>query len=1512
MRIPAPLRRATATFATATLALVTLVAGLAAPATAEDVGFSVDDFAGNAMGTRTLVAGNNTCSPSGNNALTMGTGTMKVDARVPDALGCNYANAQVTWTADSVVNLEQAGADRLQLKYRDVTPNQPSAVTFGVSAEDVNGKVASVGGLTRNGGAAGDWLTIRYTPAYVGDVAVFTFPSGFDRSRVKKVTLFVSATTTNQNVSVTFEGIGANVGEPTYVAPAFASTSPLVFPPSTTTTRTVAVTGNPAPDVTMTSGKPSWMNVSTSKSGTTTTVTLTGNPGTSYADTSVTLHADVANALTADATIPVVVPSPVSVTYSALDATVGVAGPTTLGTVTSTPGSTILGPTTGLPAGTGLALVGSDVQLTGTPTATGTFAVATTVGNEYRTASFSRSVVVGQQPTVVTAANERHDVILGEPVSIPITTTGYPAPQVDVTGLPAGLSYSDGAITGTPTLQGARIVTVTATNAWGTGTGTLDLVVGPRPTVTAPTTTLVTAGSATSLPVPLTGDPYEVTATGLPAGLSAVLTGSTAAITGTPARPASAAQATGTATITADNGFATATTTWAWTVQAAPQVTGPATVSTTLGSALTGATLVATGYPSPTLTTTVLGGASLPPGLSLDTSTPGQVKVVGTPTATTASGAVVVRVTADNGVGGAVARDLTIDVLQGPSFADASPELTLRAGTTDSLALAWSGHERPTLALGSALPGWLTFTAATGTFTAAPGAAVSGSFGPFAVTATNAAGTATANVTVVVTAPAALTASVTDVPVRRGTAVGTVDVGLVTGYPAPTVSATGLPSGLGVVVSGGRVLLSGTTNATGGRHDVTVTATNGVGTAATLSFTVVVQVPATLSAPPTVTLPVDTAAVLPITLGGYPAPTLSTTALPAGLTLSGGIVSGTPTSPGTYTVTLSASNGVDTDPTPVPVTIEVTSVPTFASPPSATTLRLGTAVDRAAFTLAGHPTPVADADGLPAGLAIEQTGAAVRLVGTPTQAGTFDVEVTLTSATGTTDAGWTVVVQEPAGVSAAASATLVLGAPMTLIPLTVTGYPAPALTVTGLPAGVTLVEDGDGARLAGTPTRDGRFTAVVTAGNGVGDESSTSIVLDVESAPSAGDDVAARFPAGTASTLTLEPTGHPAPTLTTSPLPAWLTFDAASATFSGTPSEADQGEHEVVVTATNVRGTATATVTLTVPAPPTTTLSGGTTVVRAATAVDVALTPVLGHPEPTATATGLPAGLSVSVSGGELRLTGTTSALGTHDVQVTLDNAVGTALTVPWTLVVQAPPSITAPGQVDVVVGEPLTATVASLGYPAPTVTASGLPAGVTFVPTSSGGRLTGTPTTAGTSTVTFRATNGVGDDATATTTLVVAPAPVPEVEVSTPRIAPGGALEVRVSGLEPHEQARIELHSTPVLLAEVRADADGALVVDVTVPASTPAGTHHVVVMTASGERARVAVEVRAAVPTPDPSASPDPSATPRPTPTSGGRDDQDDELATTGATAGPLVALALLSLALGATALTARRRRS
>jgi hypothetical protein len=114
-----------------------------------------------------------------------------------------------------------------------------------------------------------------------------------------------------------------------------------------------------------------------------------------------------------------------------------------------------------------------------------------------------------------------------------------------------------------------------------------------------------------------------------------------------------------------------------------------------------------------------------------------------------------------------------------------------------------------------------------------------------------------------------------------------------------------------VTFAGG--VLSGTPTVTG-TFPITFTATNGVGSPATQSFTLTVTssgtAPALTSAPST-TFTQGTAGTFTVTATGSPTPTITESgALPTGVTFAGGVLSGTPTVTGTFPITFTATNGV--------------------------------------------------------------------------------------------------------------------------------------------------------------------------------------------------------------------------------------------------------------------------------------------------------------------------------------------------------------------------------------------------------------------------------------------------------------------------------------------------------------------------------------------------------------------------------------------------------------------------
>ena len=87
-----------------------------------------------------------------------------------------------------------------------------------------------------------------------------------------------------------------------------------------------------------------------------------------------------------------------------------------------------------------------------------------------------------------------------------------------------------------------------------------------------------------------------------------------------------------------------------------------------------------------------------------------------------------------------------------------------------------------------------------------------------------------------------------------------------------------------------------------------------------------------------------------------------------------------------------------------------------------------------------------------------------------------------------------------------------------------------------------------------------------------------------------------------------------------------------------------------------------------------------------------------------------------------------------------------------------------------------------------------------------------------------------------------------PRIVSSVLRAVVGASLELVLSGFAPGETVRVELHSTPVLLGEVQADASGRAALAVNIPAGTEAGQHSLVALgLSSGTRAETPITVTA-----------------------------------------------------------------
>jgi hypothetical protein len=732
----------------------------------------------------------------------------------------------------------------------------------------------------------------------------------------------------------------------------------------------------------------------------------------------------------------------------------------------------------------------------------------------------------------------------------------------------------------------------------------------------------------------------------------------------------------------------------------------------------------------------------------------------------------------------------TLQVGQPPAFTS-SAATTFASGASSSFTVQTTGSPTPAIVESGALPSGVTFTDnGNGTATLAGTTTQTGTY-PISFTATNGVGSpATQSFTLTVNATAAITSAASTTFTTGSAGSFTVQT---TGSPTPSISKSGaLPSGVTFTDNGnGTATLAGTpANGTGGTYPLTITATNGVGSPATQSFTLTVhQAPAITSGSST-TITENVPSSFTVISTGFPTPSVTEVgALPSGITFvdngdGTATLAGTadPGTAGTYPLAITASNGVGSDATQS-FTLTVSA---FTAPPSitsgdATTFTTGSA---GSFTVqtTGAPTPSLSETGtLPSGVSFVDVGdGTASLSGTPA-AGTGGVyHLTITASNGVgSDAtqSFTLTVDQAPAITSVASKTMTTNVAGSFT-VTSTGFPTPALSESGaLPSGVTFTDNGDGtASLAGTPGpgTSGTYPLTLTASNGVGSDATQSFTLTVKSPPAITSGASTTFTEQTADSFTVTSTGSPTPALSESgALPSGVTFTDngdGTASLAGTPAAGTSGTYPLTITADNGVGSdATQSFTLTVNAAPAITSASSTTfTVSVAGSFTVTSS---GSPTPALSESGaLPSGVTFTDNGdGTATLAGTPAngTDGTYPLTLTASNGVGSDATQSFTLTVNpfaSAPSITSAASTTFTTGTAGSFTVQSTGTPTPSLSETGsLPSGVSFVDNGDGtASLSGTPGagTGGTYPLTVTASNGVGSDATQSFTLTVDDAP--------------------------------------------------------------------------------------------------------------------------------------------------------
>jgi large repetitive protein len=872
-------------------------------------------------------------------------------------------------------------------------------------------------------------------------------------------------------------------------------------------------------------------------------------------------------------------------------------------------------------------------------------------------------------------------------------------------------------------------------------------------TSTLPNATVGTAYNQTISGAGGTTSGYDFTSTTLPAGLSLSSSG---VLSGTPTASGSYSF-----TVTLSDGVVSVSRTYSsFTVANASISIAPSSLPNGTVGAVYSQTLSASGGTSPYAFTITAG--ALPAGLSMSSSG----VISGTPTAGGTFNLTVRATDADSNTATKTYSGWTIAA----PIVTVSPS-TLSSGTQGSAysqAITANGGIAPyTFVITSgSLPSGLTLSS-NGTLSGTPT-----SYGTFTFTVTAMdsstgsgpyTGSTTYNLSVSASPPSIVTNTVPN---------GTVGVSYSTtivaggGSPPYTYSlfSGSLPQGLSLSSSG---LLSGTPTAAGA-YTFTVKVTDSVNSTATKTYTnVTIGAPTITVSPATVPAATQNSNYSQtISASGGIAPytyAVSSGSLPPGMTLNAasGVLSGTPTTYGNFSFTVTAtdsSGGTGPYTGSTTYSLQVNASAPVISPTSLPNGTVGVSYSQTISASNGNApyTFSLFSGSLPPGLSLTSSGA---LSGTPTAGGSYSFAVKVT------DSASNVATQSYAGVVVSAP-TLSLS-PTTPGAATVGASYSQSFSASGGTAPYTYAESGSlpvgvswnasTATLSGTPTQGGSFPITIQVTDSSGGSGpythAFSETLQVNAAslsitPAGNTTFTATY--GAAYSQSFTGSGGTSPysfSVSSGSLPAGVNLSGGG-TLSGTPTQTGHFSFTVTMTdsstGTGAPYSTSASYSLTVSAGTIaitpSTLPNGT--VAASYSAQLSASGGIGPYTYSITAGSLPAGLTLSSSGA---LSGTPTAAGSFNVTVTATDANSVTGSQAYTFSIAAPTLSLSPTSLtlpEATAESTYTQSFTTSGGTAPyqyTVASGALPPGLSL---SSSGALTGTPTAAGSYTFTVKSTD--------------------------------------------------------------------------------------------------------------------------------------------------------------------------
>jgi Secretion system C-terminal sorting domain len=285
-----------------------------------------------------------------------------------------------------------------------------------------------------------------------------------------------------------------------------------------------------------------------------------------------------------------------------------------------------------------------------------------------------------------------------------------------------------------------------------------------------------------------------------------------------------------------------------------------------------------------------------------------------------------------------------------------------------------------------------------------------------------------------------------------------------------------------------------------------------------------------------------------VTTTGSPAPVFSVSGNPSWLTLSGNILSGTPTSVGTYgPVTITATNlaGSSQQVFSLVVGADVTPVAPLITSTAPLTGAIASLFSYK-ISSTGIPKPTISVSGNPDWLTLNDT----TLSGTPASPGVFGpITITATNILGSVQQTFSITVPSAPSFTSPALTIATANSQYTYTIIT-SGLPAPVLSISGNPEWLTL----NGNILSGIPPAVGTFgPIIITATNTEGTDQQVFSII-VSSIPQITSTPAATGTVGSVYTYNITTTGVPTPEITVSGNPAWLNLSGNTLTGTAASS----------------------------------------------------------------------------------------------------------------------------------------------------------------------------------------------------------------------------------------------------------------------------------------------------------------------------------------------------------------------